>query len=225
MLHGFSNDSADAAASPAARGAALDVSLTGAAPASSAADAAPEVSSRDARARHFSDDRLVEWFRDHFDTVWRFAARLGVPRQHVDDVVQEVFITASRRAVSIASGAERRFLIAVTIKIAANQRRRVARQLDRPGLVEEHADVGGDGAVLLERKRELEMFYAALDALPYEQRSAFVLHELEGFTVPQIAELLDIPQGTAASRLGRARRGFAKSAERLRSLASKGERP
>jgi RNA polymerase sigma-70 factor (ECF subfamily) len=150
---------------------------------------------------------------------------LGVPRQHVDDVVQEVFITASRRAGEIASGAERRFLISVTIKIAANQRRRSARQLDRPGCVEEHADAARDGAALLERKRELEMFYSALDALPYEQRSVFVLHELEGFTVPQIAELLDVPRGTAASRLVRARRAFARSAERLHSLASKGEKP
>jgi len=187
--------------------------------------AVPDVSSRDERAKSSADERLVGWFREHFDTVWRFAARLGVPRQHVDDVVQEVFITASRRAAVIVSGAERRFLIGVTIKIAANQRRRSARQLDRPGLVEEHADASRDGAELLERKRELELFYAALDALPYEQRSAFVLHEIEGFTVPQIAELLDIPQGTVASRLGRARRAFAKSAERLRSQASKGETP
>ena len=91
--------------------------------------------------------------------------------------------------------------------------------------MEEHADAARDGAELLERKRQLELFYAALDALPYEQRSAFVLFELEGFTVPQIAELLDIPQGTAASRLGRARRAFAKSAERLRALSNQGEMP
>jgi len=202
MLHGFPNDSAGAAA-----------------------EAAVRVVASNPSAKPVSDERLEGWFRDHFDTLWRFAARLGIPRQHVDDVVQEVFITASRRAATIASGAERRFLIAVTIKIAANQRRRSARQLDRPGCVEEHADAARDGAELLERKRQLELFYAALDALPYEQRSAFVLFELEGFTVPQIAELLDIPQGTAASRLGRARRAFAKSAERLRALSNQGEMP
>ena len=224
MLHGFPNDSADEAASAAPRGAAAEPSRAGAEPAC-APSPAQDASSRGESTKPLSDERLAVWFRDHFDTVWRFSARLGVPRQHVDDVVQEVFITASRRAAVIAPGAERRFLISVAIKIAANQRRRSARQLDRPGRVEEHADAARDGAALLERKHRLEMFYAALDALPYEQRSAFVLHELEGFTVPQIAELLDVPQGTAASRLGRARRAFARSAERLRKLASKGEEP
>ena len=216
MLHGFPNHSADAAASGGARAAT---------PEAGAASTGSDGSFRNELEKPLSDERLAGWFRVYFDTVWRFAARLGVPRQHVDDVVQEVFITASRRSEVIASGAERRFLIGVTLKIAANQRRRSARQLDRPGNIEEHAEPGGDGAALLERKRALEMFYAALDTLPYDQRSAFVLHELEGFTVPQIAELLDIPQGTAASRLGRARRAFSKSAERLRSLANKGEWP
>src|SRR5262245_51754124 len=176
MLHEFPNDSAEAALA-AARAGVADAPL---------GNTGRDVPAVDDARSPGSDERLAVWFRDHFDTVWRFAARLGVPRQHVDDVVQDVFITASRRSAVIASGAERRYLIAVTIKIAANQRRRVARQLDRPGLVEEHADAGGDGASLLERKRELEMFYAALDALPYDQRSAFVLHELEGFTVPEI---------------------------------------
>ena len=97
MLHGFPNDSAGAAA-----------------------EAAVRVVASNPSAKPVSDERLEGWFRDHFDTLWRFAARLGIPRQHVDDVVQEVFITASRRAATIASGAERRFLIAVTIKIAAN---------------------------------------------------------------------------------------------------------
>ena len=216
MLYGLPNDSA---AALAARPATVEVPASSAEP-----DASPEASA-EAALEAVHDERLEGWFRDHFDTLWRFAARLGVPRQHVDDVVQEAFITASRRAADIASGAERRFLISVTIKIAANQRRRSARQLDRPGAVEEHADSARDGAELLERKRQLELFYAALDALPYEQRSAFVLHELEGFTVPQIAELLDIPQGTAASRLGRGRRAFAKNAERLRASAGKGETP
>jgi RNA polymerase sigma-70 factor, ECF subfamily len=215
MLQGFPNDSTESAAS--ARPRAASNVPEGPVPSASPPD--------ESNQRPLSHERLSAWFHDHFDTLWRFAAGLGVPRQHVDDVVQEVFITASRRGDAVPCGAERRFLVSVTIKIAANQRRRVARQLDRPGEVEEHADGASDGAALLERKRQLEMFYAALDALPYEQRSALVLFELEGFTVPQIAELLDIPQGTAASRLRRARRAFAKSVERLRALAIKGETP
>jgi RNA polymerase sigma-70 factor, ECF subfamily len=174
---------------------------------------------------HAPGVRVERWFHDHFDTLWRFAARLGVPRQHVDDVVQEVFIIASRREASIAAGSERRFLISTTIKISANERRRRARQLDRPALIENEPGDGPDGSALLERKHLLELLYAALDELSDDHRSVFVLHELEGFTVPEIAELLGVPQGTAASRLGRARQSFAASAARLRARWLKGEVP
>lgn len=168
---------------------------------------------------------IERWFRDYFDTLWRFAIRVGVPRQHVDDVVQEVFITASRRAADIAAGSERRFLMSTVLKISANQRRRSARQLDRPALVEDEAGVGASGAELLEQKHLLELLYSALDRLSEEQRAVFVLHELEGFTVPEIAEMLGVPVGTAASRLGRARQAFEKSAARVRALWGHGELP
>ncbi|HYJ08959.1 MAG TPA: sigma factor-like helix-turn-helix DNA-binding protein, partial [Polyangiaceae bacterium] len=45
-------------------------------------------------------------------------------------------------------------------------------------------------------------------SLPFEQRTVFVLYELEGFTLPQIGEALGIPLGTATSRLRRARANF-----------------
>ena len=43
----------------------------------------------------------------------------------------------------------------------------------------------------------------------------FVLYELEGFTSPEIAELLGIPLGSVASRLRRAREQFRAAAARL----------
>jgi RNA polymerase sigma-70 factor (ECF subfamily) len=161
---------------------------------------------------------LAEWFRAHFDHLWRLARRLGVPRQHADDVVQEAFITASRRADDIEPGCERRFLIAVTVKISANQRRRSARQLDRPGEIEHELADTPDAEQLLLQKRLRELFDAALDELSADHRAVFVLHELEGFSVPEIAQFLDIPSGTAASRLGRARRHFQESAAQLRRI-------
>ena len=39
-------------------------------------------------------------------------------------------------------------------------------------------------------------------------RTAFVLFELEGLSVPEIAEVVKIPTGTVASRLRRAREQF-----------------
>ena len=51
---------------------------------------------------------------------------------------------------------------------------------------------------------------------PDDMRTAFVLFELEGLSVPEIAELTETKQGTVASRLRRARELFQSGVKRLR---------
>jgi RNA polymerase sigma-70 factor, ECF subfamily len=163
--------------------------------------------------------RLEGWFRDHFDTLWRMAARLGVPHESVDDVVQEAFITADRRAADVAAGSERAFLVSITVRLSANHRRRqrtraeVAAALAREQLP---ADGPADAEQLMVQKQLRLLLELALDELPPDQRTVLVLHELEGFTAAEIAELLGDPPGTVGSRLGRARQKFSRAAMRLR---------
>lgn len=54
-----------------------------------------------------------------------------------------------------------------------------------------------------------------LDGMSEEQRSVFVLVELEGLSSPEAAALLDVPVGTVASRLQRARTAFVKATREL----------
>ena len=61
---------------------------------------------------------------------------------------------------------------------------------------------------------EAELFRrldAALDTLPFEQRSAFVLAELQGLSYEQVGRIEGVGVGTVKSRIARAR-------EKLRSL-------
>jgi RNA polymerase sigma-70 factor (ECF subfamily) len=51
-------------------------------------------------------------------------------------------------------------------------------------------------------------------------RSVFVLFELEGLTAVEIAELMDVPVGTVASRLRRGRDLFHEHAAALRASLS-----
>ena len=48
-----------------------------------------------------------------------------------------------------------------------------------------------------------------------ERRAAFVLYEIEGITMAEIASLLQIPMGTVASRLRLAREDFRTAVARL----------
>jgi RNA polymerase sigma-70 factor (ECF subfamily) len=168
------------------------------------------VSSRDAQ--------LAELLRLHYGTVWRTLRRVGVTEDRVDDAAQEVFIIASRKLEQIQPGCERSYLLNSAIRVAANHRRavRARREVAEESVLEEQRDPQPDADQLLHRKRLRQMLDQVLDGWPSELRTAFVLFELEGLSVPEIAELTETKSGTVASRLRRARELFLAAVKRLR---------
>ena len=74
---------------------------------------------------------------------------------------------------------------------------------------------------LLDERRAHELLRRVLDALPVDLRIVFVLYELEELTTGEIASMIGVPLGTAASRLRRAREAFLNIARRMQA-ASKG---
>jgi len=153
---------------------------------------------------------------DHVATLWRIVARMGVPSHQVDDVLQETFITAARRSADIERGRERAFLIATATRLCANYRQRahVRREVSDGEALDGYASSEPDAEGLLIRKRLREQLDRALAGLSNDQRAVFVLYELEGFSMQEIADLLALPLGTVASRLGRARAKFAEAVAR-----------
>lgn len=63
---------------------------------------------------------------------------------------------------------------------------------------------GPDGALALKQMRA--MLEVAIEGLPRDFRLAFVLREVEGMTIDEIAQTLDIMPATVKTRLLRARR-------------------
>ncbi|HWO11579.1 MAG TPA: RNA polymerase sigma factor [Polyangiaceae bacterium] len=159
----------------------------------------------------------AEWFHRYFDVLWRLVARLGVAGHSVDDLVQETFITASRRRADIRAGQERRFLIGTAVRLSANHRQRahVRREVCDGERLELEASAVPDAEHLLIEKHLRALLDAALATLPDAHREVFVLYELEGFSTHEIGEMLGIPLGTVASRLARARASFSKAARSL----------
>jgi len=153
----------------------------------------------------------------HFDFIWRSLRGLGVPAATTDDAAQQVFWTASQKLAAIVVGSERAFLFATARGIAANARRAHHRSRELPGdeLLATHADRGPDPEQIAETREARRLLDRVLDGLPEELREVFVLFELEGQTSAAISELLDLPMGTVASRLRRAREEFQSAARRL----------
>ena len=59
-----------------------------------------------------------------------------------------------------------------------------------------------------ERAAAKELIWRALEQIGEEHREVLVLKELQGFRYGEIAEILDIPEGTVASRLFHARKAL-----------------
>lgn len=160
-------------------------------------------------AERRNDARTRVLVDEHFNFIWRSLRRMGVPEADVDDAVQEVFIVASRRVDSIEPGCERSFLFGTAIRVASNRRRQVARRREqRDATIIDIRDPAPDPEATTEFARTREKLQRVLDELSVELRAVFVLFEIEELSVPQIAELVGIPEGTVASRLRRAREAF-----------------
>lgn len=66
-----------------------------------------------------------------------------------------------------------------------------------------------------QRSAARDVLRRGLDAIGEDHREIIVLKELQGFRYPEIAEILDIPEGTVASRLYHARRALKAALEEL----------
>jgi RNA polymerase sigma-70 factor (ECF subfamily) len=167
---------------------------------------------------------FAELFEREYDFVWRCLRRLGVASATVDDAAQEVFMVASRKFDDIDPGKHRSFLFGTAVRVAANHRRRSSAR--REQLVDDGARDACDPAPspqeCLERKQARALLDEVLDRLGDDQRAVFVLFELEGMTMAAIADVLQLPAGTVASRLRRARDHFQREVTRLRAAQGVG---
>jgi RNA polymerase sigma-70 factor, ECF subfamily len=162
-----------------------------------------------ARRDNDRDARLASMLTQHMSVVWRTLKRLGVPAASVDDATQHVFLVASKKLDEIRAGGERRYLLGIAVKVAADARRTLRRRREVPLEDDVHPAAQGRTAAMpeerLDQKRVVAQIVAALDEVPEGVREAFVLFELEELSAPEVAELLEIPVGSVASRVRRAR--------------------
>jgi len=199
----------------AARESAQEDAIVGALPAFPAAVPAGSVAvarERDARLRGMVDR--------YIDFVARVLRNAGTPDAEIDDEVQRTFITAARRLDDVRPGAEKGFLFKIALNLAAHARRTLARR--REVLAEEAPERNETFPTpeqLTDQKRMRQMLDGVLDRMDESLRVVFVLYEFEEMNMSEIADVLEIPRGTVASRLRRARAEFRERVAALEGLA------
>lgn len=147
----------------------------------------------------------------HLDALYTFARRLTRNHHDAEDVVSEAILRAFDHWEQYELGTNvRAWLFTILYHAFVNRKRSEWREVDVPE--------DEDGRPMFEAVGEVDpegRFYdsfvdeevtRAIDTLPEEYRSAVVLSDLNGLRYAEIAEILDVPEGTVKSRLFRGRR-------------------
>lgn len=143
-------------------------------------------------------------FRRHARMVNGLAYRLLGRDNELDDLVQTAFMAAFRDLDRLAEPqAFGSWLSSIVVRTAHKLLRR-RKMLTRLGL-REPANVELDtllGSSLPPAVHsELREIYGVLDALPTEARIALVLHRVEGLSIPEAAERMELSVSTVKRRL------------------------
>jgi RNA polymerase sigma-70 factor (ECF subfamily) len=150
-------------------------------------------------------------FEAHSALVTRLLCRL-VPRADVEDVAQEVFLHVHRSLANFRGDSRfTTWLYRLTLNVA---RMHLRRQKSRPVLALTADEEGSPlerpepetPQSLNERGERLTALSRLLDRLSEKKREAIVLHDFQGLSAEEIAEIVDAPVMTVRTRLFYARK-------------------
>ncbi len=174
------------------------------------------------RCKQGDKSAFREVFARYRQDVARLIFRMVGPGADLEDLIQDVFVQVFRSIGDFRG--ESRFstwLHRLTVNVVL-MHRRAARV--RPALFEELSPELEGAAVLPDedaiRRERLRMFYDVLNRLTEKKRTVFVLHEIEGIELTEIAKIIDAPLLTVRTRLFYARRDIIQLLREEPSLAA-----
>jgi RNA polymerase sigma-70 factor, ECF subfamily len=151
------------------------------------------------RARQGDEVAFETLVRRHADTVWRFARTMVRDDHDAEEVVQDTFVKAYRGLSSYRGDAAiTTWLYSICRRTALDRARRrssVVVPIESARSVPARS-ASTDDRVAIE---------AALETLPPDDREAFTLVAVLGYSQEEAATLVGIPASTMRSRMGRAR--------------------
>lgn len=162
----------------------------------------------DPRRARFDSEALAQ-----LDALYGFALKLTRVREEAEDLVSDTMLRALQRWEQYRNGTNiRAWLFTILYHMFVSRTRRVeAREVRVP----EPEEAGGKAFEPVGEDDPEGAFYdsfvdeeitQAIDRLPDEYRTAVLMSDLEGMRYAEIAEILQVPEGTVKSRLFRGRR-------------------
>ena len=163
--------------------------------------------------------------RQHWRKVFNVAYKFVGKHDEAEDLTQDIFLkifksldTFDRRAnfqtwlISIS-----RNLCIDFYRSSKKERRTIARDVNADDLSPISVEVGPLAA--LEQQDVAALLRQALHGLPPSLRTAVLLRDLQELSYQEIADRLNLPEGTVKSRINRGRKELARQVTRLRHQA------
>ncbi|MCA9718733.1 MAG: sigma-70 family RNA polymerase sigma factor [Myxococcales bacterium] len=154
-------------------------------------------------------------FERYYDLVTRFFRNKA--GEEASDLVQETFLRMVRTQDRMRDGTTFRcYLFGVARMVLLEHYR--AKRLNRERIDFMHvtaADLGLTPTSALARAREEQLLLEALRSIPVEMQIVLELYYWENMSGREIAEIIGIPEGTARTRLRRARHRLEDRLKRL----------
>jgi RNA polymerase sigma-70 factor (ECF subfamily) len=171
-----------------------------------------------ARCATGEESACAELVGEHQRMVIQLAMNLLGDRDEALDLSQEVFFRVFRTIHRFRGQSSlRTWIYRIAVNHARNRhrfwrRRHRADQVSLDVHVAAHGELLSRGDLgpdrLFAQKELAERLQRALDALPFDQRTAIVLREIDGLSYDEIAFSLGVAVGTVKSRLTRARQAL-----------------
>lgn len=164
------------------------------------------------------EDACAELVSEHQRMVYQLSLNLLNDHNEALDLSQEVFLRVFRTIQTFRGHSSlRTWIYRIVINQARNRqrwwrRRHRSQQVSLDQHIQDHGDlaetVDSGPDRLVGQKQLADQIRVALDRLPFDQKTAIVLREIDGLSYDEIGFSLGIAVGTVKSRLARAREGL-----------------
>ena len=151
-----------------------------------------------------------ELYATHFSFTWRSLRYLGVPAQHLDDAVQEVWVAVYRRLADFEGRSDMKtWLFGIALNVQRNLHRAERRRAGHVPLPEEELRSSSPDPLLEREGREAwSLVMRFLESLDDERRTVFVASLLEGLPPAETAQVCGLDVPTVYLRVRSLRRAF-----------------
>ena len=188
------------------------------------ADAAPahatdELIERCLKGDQFAWEAIVRLYRRKvFNVAYKFVGR----HDQAEDLTQDVFLKLYKSLDTFDRRANfQTWLISVSRNLCIDHYRSVRKERETVNRDVDPSDLapaapGMRADTQLEQRDRVQLLRRALDELAPTLRTAVMMRDLQEMTYQEIADQLDLPEGTVKSRINRGRTELARQVQRLR---------